>query len=259
MISNGKQSLVLLVEDDALLANIMCRRLEQLHCDTRVAATAEEAVNLWSGMAGHLVLMDYRLPDGKGTEVVERMRAQQRDEPVIFMTAESESIPVALRQTLRIKDVLGKPVSTDALRQALAQAHTAEPVPVQRDPKARRYNGRFRILTLRGALSGARIARLYRAAQNERWVAVQVPATTRVTASAWRGLCAWAGWLSSRGGRLCVIAPSPDQVAYIQSQTNEVIDVVDSPDALPAHGFRLTSAAERSGLLGAILTRAGEG
>ena len=254
MTSNGKQTVVLLVEDDALLANIMRRRLEQLHCDVRLATTCQEAMDSWGGLQGHLVLMDYRLPDGKGTEVVQRMREQHRTDPVYFMTAESESIPTELRQALNVKDVLGKPVSVETLRQVVERQETAAPVAAApAHQAATRHLGRFRVITLRGIVTGARVARCYRAAQSERWMAVQISAPEQLASAAWRGLCAWAGWLSSQGGRLCLIAANADQLTYVQSQTNNAIDVVDSQDALMAHGWRLTGAAERSGLLATII------
>ncbi len=255
MICNRFHKPVLLVEDDPLLAATMRRCLERLSDDVRVAETCAEAIAAWTALAGEgIVLMDYRLPDGTGTEVIARMRAAGRRDPVICMTAESERITPEVSDQLEIQMILGKPVMLDALREALATFAVPVAYPVGASPVRRpRRAGKFRHLVWQGRLTGQRVARLCRAAKDETWVALDVAGMTGVGEdAAWRGLCAWSGWLSSAGGRLCVVATDPVCRALVEKAAGAYLDVVSGVDALVAQSARLTGAAERRQLLGLI-------
>jgi len=253
MTSDAQRRIVLLVEDDALLAATMRSRIERLDCEVRLAQTGAEAADAWESAPPQVVLMDYRLPDGWGTEVVRRMRRRGRSEPVLFMTAESESLSPDLCRELSVAQVLGKPVTAEALRNALvAVGSPSRTATVPRSPAgASRRKGRFRVVVLRGRMDGQRVARLCRAARDERWLALQVPAPERLGAAALRGVCAWAGWLSSAGGRLCLVAETVDHQRLLQEQTEGLVDIVDSAERLLAQGLRLTGLAERRQLLAA--------
>jgi len=249
MTSDVQRRVVLLVEDDAMLAATMRSRIERLNCEVRLAQSGSAAADAWESAPPQVVFMDYRLPDGWGTEVVRRMRRRGRCEPVLFMTAESEALSPELRRELSVLQVLAKPVTTEALRNAL----DALPFPASTTsfPRGRApsRHGRFRVVVLRGRMDGQRVAQLCRAARDERWLALQVHAPEQLDAAARRGICAWAGWLSSAGGRLCLIAKSAENMRLLQEQTEGTVDIVDSVERLLAHGLRLTGLAERRQLL----------
>lgn len=254
MTSDSSPMELLLVEDDTLLASAMRRRLGGMGFHVRLEETCAEASNAWESNPPDVVFMDYRLPDGWGTDVVRRMRGRGRREPVIFMTAESESLSQELRADLSIAEVLGKPVSRESLQEALDKLEGSRVSVQPGNPVPCRRYGRFRLVHLRGRIDGQRVARLCRAARDERWLALRLSVRERADDSALRGVCAWAGWLSSQGGRLCMIADSPEHARALWQQMDGFVEVVDSLERLQGQGLRLTGEAERRRLLETVVS-----
>lgn len=244
---------ILLVEDDPLLAATMRRYLEKITGDVRCADTIAAAAAAWRDMRAGIILMDYRLPDGRGTDIVARMREEGRNDPVICLTGESEVVTPDLQQALRIHAVLSKPVVLEELRAAiLALASHDDAAGGESRPQRVQRIGKYRRIVWHGAVRGNRVARLCRAAKDELWVVVELSAWKDADAAGWRGFCAWAGWLSSRGGRLCLLVGQPDLRQQAEVEVGDFLDVVADADALLFQGSRLTSAAERRQLLNAL-------
>jgi DNA-binding NarL/FixJ family response regulator len=79
---------VLVVEDDAMVRDWLRRALE--HGSYRVvgiASTAAEALDLVDRRRPALLLVDQRLPDLVGTELVKELRRRNVDVPAVLMTA----------------------------------------------------------------------------------------------------------------------------------------------------------------------------
>lgn len=251
MTSNRHKPIILLVEDDPLLAMTMQRYLEQWSDDVRCAETGAQAAEQWASIPpSSMVLMDYRLPDARGTDVIAHMRKQGRTEPVICMTAESEVIEPAQQELLDIRHVLTKPVVLETLRDALdsLSLSTSTTRDHPRD-SAVRHIGRYRHVRLRGTINGKRITRLCKAAGSETWMALDSSLATNLTDDAWRALCAWAGWLSSSGGRLYLVEHNADRRRHVEQKVGAYVDVIDDASRLGALGARLTGATERRQLL----------
>ncbi len=82
------QVAVLLVEDDAIVRAWV--RMALAESEFRVAgeaSTAREALELAGRRAPALLLVDHNLPDGTGTELVRKLRAQGSSVPAVLMTA----------------------------------------------------------------------------------------------------------------------------------------------------------------------------
>ena len=82
---------VLLIEDDPMVRSWV--RLALQGSEFRLAgeaATAAEALGLAHRRAPDLLLVDYRLPDGVGTELVRKMRLVGVGAPAVLMTANVE-------------------------------------------------------------------------------------------------------------------------------------------------------------------------
>jgi two-component system, NarL family, nitrate/nitrite response regulator NarL len=83
---------VLLVDDDAMVRSWVRMALET--SEFRVVAEAEngsEVDALLEAWPIALLLVDYRLPDGTGTELVRALRLRGIDTPAVLMTANAEN------------------------------------------------------------------------------------------------------------------------------------------------------------------------
>jgi DNA-binding NarL/FixJ family response regulator len=82
---------LLLVEDDAMVASWV--RLSLEGTDVRIAGTATsaaEAADLVTRRTADVLLVDYRLPDGRGTELLRDLRRRGLSTPALLMTANPE-------------------------------------------------------------------------------------------------------------------------------------------------------------------------
>ena len=254
MTSERKKQILLLVEDDPLLSTTMRRYLERWSDDVRLAETCAQAIAAWSAMPSGLVLMDYRLPEGFGTDGIARMRDKGRRDPVLCMTGESEIILPEMQKSLGIHRVLGKPVMLDVLRPELDALGGAAARPAHPAGRGRavRPCGKFRHIRWRGPLTARRVDRLCKAAKAEVWVALDVSRAGDAEPDAWRKLCAWSGWLSGAGGRLCLIAQDAERRSRVQREVGGYVDVLASTTAIEAQASRLTGEAERRQLMGLV-------
>ena len=82
--------LVLLVEDDADMAQLNTRLLKRHGYDVVSALTAAQARSLVAGSAPDLFILDIGLPDGDGLSLCEEFR-RFSDAPVMFLTGKTET------------------------------------------------------------------------------------------------------------------------------------------------------------------------
>ncbi|HTU59958.1 MAG TPA: response regulator, partial [Polyangiales bacterium] len=101
---------VLVVDDDTDFADSMAEILESHGYRTATAYSGEAALLATESFDPHVALIDMRLGAERGTELIERMRAQRPDLVCILMTAyaELDSAVQALRN--RADDYLLKPL-----------------------------------------------------------------------------------------------------------------------------------------------------
>lgn len=122
---------LLLVEDDSMVRGWVRLALEG--SEFRVAgeaASAAEALELVRRRAPELLLVDYRLPDSVGTELVHELRQQGVATPAVLMTAHLEP---GFNETVREAGAQGSVLKTGrvdellaALRGVLAGEHVVD-------------------------------------------------------------------------------------------------------------------------------------
>ena len=113
---------ILVVDDERL---IRWSLEEQLHRDgygVRLAGTAAEALQAVRAAPPDLVLLDMRLPDADGVDLLERLRALDPACAVIVITAYGEVHSAVRAMKLGAHDYLVKPVDPDALQIAVRKA-----------------------------------------------------------------------------------------------------------------------------------------
>jgi DNA-binding response OmpR family regulator len=106
---SGRRKTVLVVEDDVQASGGMKRLLEHYGCEVVVAGSVAEGLK---GLAGKpdFVFLDLGLPDGEGTRVLERVRAEGLASRVIVMSGLKERVALWRAASLKPEAMLSKPV-----------------------------------------------------------------------------------------------------------------------------------------------------
>src|ERR1700709_2080132 len=81
---------VLVVEDDADIADVLRRSLRQEGYDVKTSADGVDALDVADGFVPDLVVLDLGLPRLDGIEVCRRLRAEG-DVPILMLTARAET------------------------------------------------------------------------------------------------------------------------------------------------------------------------
>src|SRR5712692_4575922 len=113
---------VLVVEDDFLIADLICTLLESAGYSARHAGDGAEALSLVEAGGIELVLLDLMLPGINGFEVCRRVRARPEPVylPIIMLTALQSPMDRAAGFAAGADDYLTKPFDADALLERLA-------------------------------------------------------------------------------------------------------------------------------------------
>jgi DNA-binding response OmpR family regulator len=99
---------ILLVEDDARLAEMVADYLGEAEYHVTVAATGLDAVDKHGGGHFDLLILDLMLPDLDGLEVCRRIRARS-DTPILMLTARGDAMDRVVGLELGADDYLPKP------------------------------------------------------------------------------------------------------------------------------------------------------
>lgn len=113
---NQKAKYLLMVEDTASVAALYRSYLTPLEIDINIVGTGRDAIESIAKRTPDLILLDLRLPDMTGMDVLHEVKKQSPDVPVIFMTAHG-SIDTAVEAMRNgAQDFLIKPCEADRLR-----------------------------------------------------------------------------------------------------------------------------------------------
>jgi len=113
---------VLILEDEKLLRMTMRKRLEDEGYRVFEAATGQIALDLIRDDEPDLLLLDYKLPDMTGVDVLRQVRELHLDTSAILLTAYSSIGTAVEAMKLGAHDYLDKPVDYDELLATIAKA-----------------------------------------------------------------------------------------------------------------------------------------
>jgi DNA-binding response OmpR family regulator len=87
----NRKTKILIVEDDTPVAIMIAFLLRRAGCETKVAATGKEAVQMAEEGNFDLITLDVDLPDGNGFKLCSRLKEHPRlsDTPVVFVSGRS--------------------------------------------------------------------------------------------------------------------------------------------------------------------------
>jgi DNA-binding NtrC family response regulator len=106
---------VLLVDDDDVFRGVLAREIARLGYAARMAGTGAEAIALAAELQPDIVLLDLRLPDQSGLDVLQGVREKSPSSEVIMLTGHG-SIDTAI-ESIRLGafDYVAKPCPLDEL------------------------------------------------------------------------------------------------------------------------------------------------
>jgi len=111
---------ILVVEDDPGVAAGLVESLSLEGFEVRWEATCAGALDWVRRGPTHLVILDVRLPDGSGFDVLRRMRASGLRHPILMLTVQADEIDKVLGLELGADDYLTKPF---LIRELVARTH----------------------------------------------------------------------------------------------------------------------------------------
>lgn len=123
---------VLIVDDEWAVSRAIAARLEASGFTTRLAANGLEGLAAVEASHPDAIVLDLRMPDIDGLEVLRRLRSDPRhaDVPVIMVTANVQDSVRGEAMALGARDFFGKPYDQQALvaalRRVTAPAASAE-------------------------------------------------------------------------------------------------------------------------------------
>ncbi len=141
---------ILVIDDEATIRMSLVEALAADGYEVEDAETGEEALARCHGDQFDLLVTDLKLPGISGLEVLEALRNQNRDLPVILMTAYGEVDTAVAAMRLGAYDYITKPFKLAEIRKqvrgalrATAASVEAEPAPAARPATGRSGRGHY--------------------------------------------------------------------------------------------------------------------
>src|ERR1700732_4309630 len=107
--SSGNNALV--VDDDIAVCRILHRMLSDEQYKVETSQSVTGALGAVEQKPFDVYVMDYKLPDGSGLDVAERVRSKWGATPIILMSGYDPSAVALKAEKLHISDFLEKPFS----------------------------------------------------------------------------------------------------------------------------------------------------
>lgn len=114
---------ILIVEDDVTFTQILQRFLQKNNHDTLAVHNLKDAQAALKQSAYDMILLDYRLPDGTGIELIDKLHKEQAFiPPVIIMTSFHDIRTAVKAMRMGVYDYITKPVNPDELLMVMMEA-----------------------------------------------------------------------------------------------------------------------------------------
>lgn len=120
---------VLIVDDEKLYCDLLQAVLSRCGYEALIAYTGGEAIKLFRQWRPKFTLLDLRLPDTQGIEVLREIRKIDRQANVMILTNWGTDYMEQQARQLGVRDFFSKKITLDTIMASLAGASTVE-VPV---------------------------------------------------------------------------------------------------------------------------------
>jgi two-component system response regulator RegA len=129
---------LLIVDDDAPLLNRLARAMERRGFEVRTADSVSSGVQEAQSVAPDYAVVDLRLGDGNGLDVVAALRAARADTRIVMLTGYGAIATAVAAVKAGAIDYLPKPADADAIEAALLSRDGALPPPPELPMSAER-------------------------------------------------------------------------------------------------------------------------
>jgi two-component system response regulator HydG len=110
---------VLVVDDDNAVCRIVQRMLSDQQYQVQTSQSVAGAIVAIEQKSFDAYVIDYKLPDGSGLDVAERIRSKGSAAPIILMSGYDASSVASRAEKFRISDFLQKPFSRETICKAV--------------------------------------------------------------------------------------------------------------------------------------------
>jgi len=140
---------ILVLDDDIGVCTVLSRILQDQQYDVYTSQSVISAAETLAERSFDAYLLDYRLADGTGLQVAEKVREQGSNAPIILISGYGATDIEAKAITLDIFEVLQKPFTREticnALERALSHALRTPVTPPGQSAEIRTPDPRFRV------------------------------------------------------------------------------------------------------------------
>jgi two-component system response regulator AtoC len=145
-----KRTRVLVIDDEPLVRRSMRRALGDAGFEIAEAATVAEGLTTFESERPQVVVLDVRLPDGSGLDLLPQLRRADPAVKVVMVTAFGETADVVRAMRLGASDFLKKPYDLQELEHAVRSAARS----LARDQQLKVYRKRDRARYARTQMIG---------------------------------------------------------------------------------------------------------
>ena len=118
---------VLVVDDDIAMCRILHRMLSDEQYQVQTSQSVADALGAIEQKPFDVYVMDYKLPDGSGPDVAERIRSQGSQAPIILISGYNSSAVALRAEKFHITDYLEKPFSRELICNVVKKAIDSPP------------------------------------------------------------------------------------------------------------------------------------
>ncbi len=107
---------IFLVDDDELIVSMLSRVLKNSGYEVRSATSSTGILNKISSWSPHVVLLDNRLPEKSGIDILQDLMAQGTSTQVVMLTADDSAETAVKAMKLGAADYLTKPFNIEEVK-----------------------------------------------------------------------------------------------------------------------------------------------
>ncbi len=119
---------VLVVDDDLAVCRILHRMLSDEEYQVQISQSVGDAVAAIEQKRFDVYVMDFKLPDGTGLDIAEKVRSKGSDAPIILISGYDPSAVALRAEKLQISAIIEKPFSRATICDAVKKAIGFSPV-----------------------------------------------------------------------------------------------------------------------------------